>query len=241
MCREDRMDAPKGAIRAWFPEKSRAHPPATGPRPLPYRGPAHSPATPPALPCPRARNARIPQDTLDTPLPSATIPSKAQGSAEGAAWMRREAQQGCAERCSMGSLQRQNREPIPSRVAPACFHARKPVTPQTAKTPQTPATLHPRHLPRSEGQRGAEGAAWMFREAQQGIAARRNQVEFPEKSRTHPRPRAIACSPAVGPGHSHATPQAFPCPRARNAPYPPKTPRALWDFRDPTTPPPSPG
>ena len=42
-------------------------------------------------------------------------------------------------------------------------------------------------------------------------------VQFPDKARTHPMPRAPARSPAVGPAHSHAAPQALLCPRARNA------------------------
>ena len=39
-------------------------------------------------------------------------------------------------------------------------------------------------------------------------------------------PRASARSPAVGPAHSHATPEAFRCPRAREAPTPKATPDA---------------
>ena len=49
-------------------------------------------------------------------------------------------------------------------------------------------------------------------------------VQSTEKTRTHPMPRALAGSPAVGPAHSPAAPPAFPCPRARNAPNSPRHP-----------------
>ena len=49
-------------------------------------------------------------------------------------------------------------------------------------------------------------------------------IQITEKSRTHPLPRTPARSPAVGPAHSHATPHAFRCPRARDAPTPKATP-----------------
>ena len=59
-----------------------------------------------------------------------------------------------------------------------------------------------------------------------GRARRNILVEFPEKSRTHPLPRAPTRSPAVGPAHSPATPQAFPCPQAHDTPPPEDTPDA---------------
>ena len=58
------------------------------------------------------------------------------------------------------------------------------------------------------------------REAPKGAAAH----QFPGKPPTHPLPRARARSPAVGPVHSPATPQAFPCPRAHNASIPRRHP-----------------
>ena len=71
---------------------------------------------------------------------------------------------------------------------------------------------------------GLESATGICRKARQRNAARRSPVESPEKSQTHPLPRAAAHSPAVGSAHSSATPQAIPCPRARNAPSPKDTP-----------------
>jgi len=72
---------------------------------------------------------------------------------------------------------------------------------------------------------GTAGKHWkarpgICRKARQRNAARRSPVEFPEKTRTHPLPRALARSPAVGSAHSHAAAQTLPCPRARNAPDP---------------------
>jgi len=55
------------------------------------------------------------------------------------------------------------------------------------------------------------GTAWKRQKAQHALITTL-------KSRTHPMPRLIARSPAVGLAHSPATPQALPCPQARNAP-----------------------
>ena len=63
----------------------------------PAMGPAHSPATPQAFPCPRARNAPTPKATPDAQPPRATTPSRNAGK-------RRKARQGCALRHSRKAL-----------------------------------------------------------------------------------------------------------------------------------------
>ena len=145
-----------------------------------------------------------------------------------------------------------NPEPIPCRGAPPTplprhrrSHAREPVTPQPSETsgiPTTPATFpgpKGRKAPKARhgssggtawerrkapqgcavrhGTEVLESAAEICREARQKIAARRSPVEFPEKTRTHPLPWAPP---------TPLTPQALPCPRARNTPHPQRHPES---------------
>ncbi len=105
---------------------------------------------------------------------------------------------------------------------------------ESTQHPRTPPHPHPLHrFPESKGRGAPKGAAWMCLRAQQRGAEKRSMVEFTKKYRTHPIPRAIAGSPAVAPAHSHATPPALPCPRARDA-QPPKPP---WTPHRPAPPP----
>jgi len=70
-------------------------------------------------------------------------------------------------------------------------------------------------------QRWAAGSAERADERSMGSIQRK-------KPRNHPMPRAPARSPAVGPAHFHAAPQAplMPsCPRARDTPDAPKAPQ----------------
>ena len=76
----------------------------------------------------------------------------------------------------------------------------------------------PRHHPEAK----CRGAL----KTRQGCAGRHSMGSSHRKIRTHPMPRARAHSPAVGSAHSHAAPQAFPCPRAHHAPAAKTTPDA---------------
>jgi len=58
------------------------------------------------------------------------------------------------------------------------------------------------------GRQALESAAGICRETRQRNAAGRSLFEFPEKSQTHPMPRAPARAPAA--------PPALPCPRAHD-------------------------
>ena len=105
--------------------------------------------------------------------------------------------------------------------------------PASPQHPESPKILHPpaapRHHPETKHKKAPNGAAWMCRERQQESAAeicrearqrnaaRRSPVEFPEKTRTHPLPWAPP---------TPLTPQALPCPRARNTPHPQRHPES---------------
>jgi len=132
--------------------------------------------------------------------------------------------------------------PLPRRAAGAPMPASQQ-SPDPQSQPGHPTAPHHRHLPRTERQGSAEGAAsicrghsrealesaaGICRAVRQGNAGRRNKVEFPEKFRTYPLQWA---PPAPLPSCLR-----FPV-RKPTTPRPPKPPR---NPPPPALPPPSP-
>ena len=180
------MDAPEGA--AWAPSTEKSDlTPYRGPRARsPAVGSAYSPATPQALPCPRAHHAPAAKATPDIPLPRTPchLPrTEGQGSAE--------------TRSLVKFSEKSGTHPL-LRVS-ARSPAREPATPRIRKT-RRPLAARRHHTGRSAGRcqkartgcaEGTEHGSARERsrdrsQAPQKSAGRRSMTQITEKSGTHP-------------------------------------------------------
>ena len=142
---------------------------ATGPHPLPCRGPRPLPCRAAGVPMPASPRRPDPQSQpgyLTAPHHRHLPRTEGQGSAEGATWMCREAQQGSTGRHSLVESTEKNRTHSMLRAPPTPLprhrlsHARKPATPRIPHdTPNPPAA--PRDHPEPNLREAPQGVAWM--------------------------------------------------------------------------------
>jgi len=127
--------------------------------------------------------------------------------------------------------------PLRCHAAGVPMHASQKL-PKLTNTPRTPTT--PRHHPEPQRREapkarhrlpgGKAGKRWKPRPRSAGRPGRETPqgaawLNSPKKpNSSHAAGRTASRSPAMSAAHSHAAPQAFPCPRIRNAPDPPRHP-----------------